>query len=101
VITENLLEAIVRYQADIVILDITGVPVVDTQVANYLVTTTSACKLLGSRVVLVGIGGAIAQAMVHLGVDLSGIVTLANLQAGIAWTFDQLGLQVTRKEDGL
>lgn len=95
--TENLLEAIVHHQADIVIIDITGVPVVDTQVADYLVNTTTACKLLGSKVVLVGIGSAIAQAMVHLEVDLSGIVTLANLQTGIAWTFEQLGLQVMRK----
>ncbi|NJP04659.1 MAG: STAS domain-containing protein [Chloroflexaceae bacterium] len=96
-ITENLLEAIVQYQADIVILDITGVPLVDTQVASYLVTTTSACKLLGSRVVLVGIGGEIAQTIVHLGVDLTGIITLSDLRAGILWAFERLGLQVTRQ----
>ncbi len=96
-VTEHLLEAIVSYQADIVIIDITGVPVVDTQVASYLISATSACRLLGSEVVLVGIGGEIAQAIVHLGVDLSAITTRANLQAGLTWAFDRLGLDVVSR----
>ncbi len=92
--TENLLEAIVAHQAEQVILDITGVPVVDTQVANYLLTAAHACHLLGSEVALVGISSSIAQTIVHLGVDLSGIITHTNLQAGIAWALKRQGLVV-------
>jgi len=91
-ITEKLLEAIVAYQADIVILDITGVPVVDTSVANALLQAAQAVNLLGSQVVLVGVGAELAQTFVHLGVDLSRVTTLANLKAGISWAFAQLGV---------
>lgn len=97
VVTENLLEAIVRVQAESVILDITGVNTVDTQVASYLLSAARACRLLGSEVVLVGISSEIAQTLVHLGVDLSTIVTRANLQAGIAWAFERQNLEVSRR----
>jgi rsbT co-antagonist protein RsbR len=93
-ITEKLLEAIVAYQADIVILDITGVPVVDTSVASALMQAAQAVSLLGSRVVLVGVGAELAQTLVQLGVDLGRIITLANLKAGISWAFAQQGLAV-------
>ncbi len=95
-ITERLLEAISAYQAEIVIIDITGIQVVDTQVANNLLMTTRAANLLGSRVVLVGIGAEIAQTIVQLGVELQGLVTLANLQAGISYALEQLGLGIQR-----
>jgi anti-anti-sigma factor len=94
-ITESLLEAIVQHQAERVILDITGVATVDTQVANYLVSAASACRLLGSEVALVGIGSEIAQTLVHLGVDLSTLVTRADLQAGLAWAFERQKLTVS------
>lgn len=93
-ITANLLEAITQQQASCVILDITGVPIVDTQVAQHLLQTAQACRLLGSKVVLVGVGVEIAQTLVQLGVDLSALTTLANLQAGIAWAFKQQSLRV-------
>ncbi|HEY1014255.1 MAG TPA: STAS domain-containing protein, partial [Herpetosiphonaceae bacterium] len=93
-IMESLLEEISREQADVVIIDITGVPVVDTGVANYLVQTAKAVKLLGSTVVLVGIGAEIAQTLVQLGVDLSNITTRANLQSGIEFAFGELGLEI-------
>jgi len=96
-VTEALLEAIVSYQADIVILDITGVPVVDTQVASAMLQTARAVRLLGSQPVLVGVSVEIAQTLVQLGVDLEQIITLANLKAGIAWAFEQQGLQVSVK----
>lgn len=95
-ITERLLEAISAYQAEIVIIDITGISVVDTQVANNLLMTTRAANLLGSRVVLVGIGAEIAQTIVQLGVELHGLVTLANLQAGISYALEQQGLGIQR-----
>ncbi|NTU81811.1 MAG: STAS domain-containing protein [Chloroflexales bacterium] len=93
-VTEHLLEAIVAYQADIVILDITGVPLVDTYVASALLQAARAVTLLGCRVVLVGVSSEVAQTLVQLGIDLRHIVTLANLKAGLMWAFAQLGLEV-------
>jgi anti-anti-sigma factor len=100
-ITENLLEAIVEHQADSVILDITGVAMVDTAVANYLISATRACRLLGSQVVLVGIGAEIAHTLVNLGLDMSGIVTMANLRAGIIWAFERQGLEVVSRQPAM
>src|SRR5262245_136102 len=87
---ELALERIVAHQADVLILDITGVPLVDTGVANHLLQMTRAVKLLGAQVVLVGVSSEVAQTIVQLGVDLRDITTLANLQAGIGYA---LGLQ--------
>jgi rsbT co-antagonist protein RsbR len=93
-IMETLLEGIGREQADVVIIDITGVPMVDTGVGNYLLQAARAARLLGSRVVLVGISAEIAQTIVQLGVDLSDITTHADLQAGIAYALGTLGLEI-------
>jgi anti-anti-sigma regulatory factor len=93
-ITENVLEAIVQHQADSIIIDITGVAMVDTQVANALLLMARACRLLGSDVVLVGIGSDVAQTMIRLGIDLSHIVTRADLQSGLAWALRRHGLAV-------
>jgi rsbT co-antagonist protein RsbR len=93
-ITANLLHSISQKRAHCVILDITGVPLVDTLVAQHIIHTAHACRLLGCEVVLVGIGIEIAQTLVQLGVDLSALITLADLQAGIAWAFGRLGLRV-------
>jgi rsbT co-antagonist protein RsbR len=84
-VMETLLEGIARFQADIAILDITGIRVIDTQVAQALMRTAQAVKLLGARVVLTGIQPQIAQTLVHLGADLGGIVTRSTLQSGIAF----------------
>jgi len=94
-VMEKLLEAISLYQADLVIIDVTGVPIVDTSVANYILQAARAAKLVGARVILVGIGAEIAQTMVHLGVDMSDIVTLANLQEGLQYAFERLGLSIS------
>ncbi|MDY7041263.1 MAG: GAF domain-containing protein, partial [Chloroflexota bacterium] len=93
-ITEELLTGIVKYQAEMVIIDITGVPVVDTHVAHYILQTIRAASLLGARCVLVGIGAEVAQAMIGLGVDLSEVNTLSNLQAGIRYALETMGLEV-------
>lgn len=100
-VMEKLLEAIAGYQADLVIMDITGVPVVDTSVANYILQAARAAKLVGARVILVGIGAEIAQTMVHLGVDMSDIITLANLQEGIQYAFEQLGISMVHHDGGM
>jgi anti-anti-sigma regulatory factor len=93
-ITERLLESIALHQAELVIMDITGVPLIDTSTANHLLMTTRAAGLLGSRVVLVGMGPDIAQTIVHLGVELQGLTTLANLQAGITYALGRIGLGI-------
>lgn len=90
-IMENLLVGIVRTQAEMVILDITGVPVVDTAVAHYLLKTTKAASFLGAKCVLVGISKETAMSIVHLGVDLGSVVTRSNLQAGIKYALEELG----------
>jgi len=83
-VLERLLDGVAQHQADLVILDITGVTVVDTQVAQALIRAAQAVKLLGAQVMLTGIQPPIAQTLVHLGIDLSGIITHGTLQAGIA-----------------
>jgi rsbT co-antagonist protein RsbR len=83
-VMEALLEGVSAHQAELAILDITGVSLVDTQVAQALVRAAQAVRLLGARVMLTGIQPQIAQTLVHLGVDLSEIQTQGSLQAGIA-----------------
>ena len=84
-VLETLLNGVASSHAQIAILDITGVPVVDTQVANALVRAAQAVKLLGAQVVLTGIRPEVAQTLVGLGVDLVSIVTRSSLQSGIAY----------------
>ncbi|HJZ48361.1 MAG TPA: STAS domain-containing protein [Roseiflexaceae bacterium] len=94
-LTETMLEAIAREQAEIVLLDITGVAVVDTRVANHLMQTARAAGLLGSQVVLVGISAEVAQTLVQLGLDLGQLVTLSNLQNGLEYALARHGLAIT------
>lgn len=83
-IIETLLNGVAALRATTTIIDITGVAVVDTQVANALLRAAQAVKLLGARVILTGIRPEVAQTLVSLGVDLSGIITRSTLQAGVA-----------------
>jgi rsbT co-antagonist protein RsbR len=80
---DNLLEAIVKSQAKCVIIDITGVEIVDTRTADYLLKVVQAAHLLGTRCVLTGINPAVAQTLVEIGADLSTVKTLRNLKAGL------------------
>jgi anti-anti-sigma factor len=84
-ILESLLTGIQVHQADLAIIDITGVNLVDTQVAQALIQAARAVKLLGAQVVLTGLRPEVAQTLVSLGVDLSDIVTRSTLQSGIAY----------------
>jgi len=97
-IMENLLESIVATKSSIVIMDITGVPAVDTEVANRLLRTMQAAKLMGAECVLTGISPQISQTLVHIGVDLSGVTTRASLRDGLALAFRKLKLKVTKME---
>jgi len=88
-IMETLLQGIAEHQARIAILDITGVRVVDTQVAGALIRAARASSLLGAQVVLTGISPAIAQTLVHIGAELREMVTRPTLQEGIAYALKQ------------
>ncbi len=83
-ILDSLLHGIEEYRARVAILDITGVPMIDSQVANHLVQAMLAAQLLGARPILSGIRPEIAQTMVQLGIDLAGITSCADLQQGVA-----------------
>jgi len=83
-IMETLLQGLVANQARVAILDITGVPVVDSAVAQGLLRAAQAAKLLGAQVVLTGIRPEVAQTVVGIGADLRGIVTYSTLQNGIS-----------------
>ncbi len=89
VMMENLLQKIVETGCTISILDITGVPTVDTQVANHLLKTVTAARLLGAECIISGISPAIAQTIVHLGIDLSAIRTKATLQDAMIFAMKQ------------
>jgi rsbT co-antagonist protein RsbR len=88
-ILEVLLEGIALHQAEAVLLDISGVRVVDTQVADALLRAAKAVRLLGAQVILTGLSAEVAQTMVHLGADLGDIVTQGNLQAGLRYAMDR------------
>jgi rsbT co-antagonist protein RsbR len=92
--TEALLEKIVHTGSEIVLLDITGVPVVDTAVARHLLETVSAARLLGADVFIVGLSSRTAMTLVQLGIDLSHITTRPTLARGLALAFSRLGLAV-------
>lgn len=84
-VIDTLLEGVATLHARTAIIDITGVPVVDTQVANTLLRAAQAVKLLGAQVLLTGIRPEVAQTLVGLGADLSGIITRSTLQSGITY----------------
>ncbi len=98
-VMENLLQRIVDTRSSVALVDITGVPGVDTQTARHLIETITAVRLLGAQVVLTGIRPAIAQTLVHLGIDLSGIVTRSSLATGLQVALDILNLQVVGKDE--
>jgi rsbT co-antagonist protein RsbR len=92
--TEALLERIVATGSEIVLLDITGVPVVDTAVARHLLETVTAARLLGADVLIVGLSSRTAMTLVQLGIDLSHVTTRATLAKGLEFAFRRLGLTV-------
>lgn len=97
-IMESLLNRVVETQSEVAILDLTGVTVVDTAVANHLMKTVEAAELLGTRCILTGISPAIAQTLVHLGVDLGHITTCSSLKMGLQQALGTLGLGVGQRE---
>ena len=94
-IMESLLNGIDSYNAEVVIVDVTGVPLMDTGVANHLLQMTNAASLVGARTILVGITPRVAQTIIELGVDLSSITTRSNLQGGVEHALRLQGQHIT------
>ena len=97
VVMESLLQAIVQTGSAIAIIDITGVPVVDTLVAQHLLKTVAAARLMGADCIISGIRPQIAQTIVHLGVEINDVVTKATLADALAVALQRVGMQVVRK----
>jgi rsbT co-antagonist protein RsbR len=96
VVMQNLLESIVATGSSLAVIDITGVPMVDTVTAQHLLKTVAAARLMGADCILSGIRPQIAQTIVHLGVELDGVTTKASLADALALAFKRSGLTVTR-----
>jgi rsbT co-antagonist protein RsbR len=98
VVMESLLQRVVESGASIAIIDITGVPTVDTVTAQHLLKTVAAARLMGADCIISGIRPQIAQTIVHLGVELGSVVTKATLADAFAIALKRLGLAVTRQQ---
>jgi rsbT co-antagonist protein RsbR len=94
VVMETLLERIVQTNSSLAIIDITGVPTVDTLVAQHLMKTVAAAQLMGAECIISGIRPQIAQTMVHLGVSFQTVVTKASLAEAIRYAFSRLHLRI-------
>lgn len=99
-LTEQLLRSIRSTRSRVVVVDITGVPYVDSRVASHLVQTVEAARLMGSKVIVSGVSPEIALTMVTLGIDLGRIETVGDMQSGIERAEQLSGYTVTRSEQG-
>ncbi len=97
VVMENLLGSIVASNASIAILDITGVPTVDTQVAQHLLKTVAAARLMGADCIISGVRPQIAQTIVHLGVELQNVTTKATMADALKVALQRLGYNMVRR----
>ena len=98
-LTEQLLRGIRTNRAKVVVMDITGVPTIDSTVANHLVQTVEAARLLGANVIVTGLSPEIAQTLVNIGVDLGKMNTVGDLQGGIEEAERLLGYKVVLMRD--
>jgi rsbT co-antagonist protein RsbR len=98
-LTEQLLAAVRDHRVKVVVIDITGVQAVDSKVANHIVQTVEAARLMGATVIIAGISPQIAQTMVTLGIDLGRIATVGDLQSGIEQAEELLGYTVARSRE--
>lgn len=97
-IMENLLNGVVKYRAEVVLIDITGVPVVDTMVAHHIIQAAEAVRLVGAKCLLVGIRPEIAQTIVNLGIDLDKITTKNTLLKGIEAALEMTNRKIVETE---
>ncbi len=98
-VMENLLETIMQRQARVVIVDITGVGTVDTQVAQHLLRTAAAVRLMGADCIISGISPTIAQTMVQLGIDVGAVSTRSSIRTALADALKTMGYEIARIKD--
>ena len=94
---ESLLDRVVTSQARCVIMDLTGVTMIDTKTADYLIKMVKASTLVGSQCIITGIGPAVAQTITRMGLDLQGIITLRDLRDGLKRAFAEMDLEIREK----
>jgi len=97
---ERLLEAIVEFEASVAIMDVTGVPLIDTSVARHLLKAVEATKMMGAEVIITGFSPEAAQTLVALNVNFDALRTRGSLRAGIADAFALIGKQITSRPEG-
>jgi rsbT co-antagonist protein RsbR len=95
---ERLLQRIVETGSEIVMLDISGIPVVDTAVSRHLLETVAAARLLGAEVIIVGLNARTAMTLVQLGQNLSGVTTRTTMAKGLELALAQLVYTITRRD---
>ncbi|MEY8841305.1 STAS domain-containing protein, partial [Cribrihabitans sp. XS_ASV171] len=98
-VMENLLETILQRQAEVVIVDITGVGTVDTQVAQHLLRAAAAVRLMGAECIISGISPMIAQTMVQLGIDVGTVSTRQNIRLALADALPKVGYKIHKVQD--
>ena len=98
-ITESLLEAIRANRARVVVMDVTGVATIDSRVANHILQTVTAARLMGAKVIVTGISAPVAQSLVSLGIELGRLDTVGDLQGGIELAEQTLGYRVVPAQD--
>jgi rsbT co-antagonist protein RsbR len=99
-ITEGLLRSIRANRAKVVVMDVTGVATIDSKVANHLLQTVTAARLMGARVIVTGLSSDVAQSLAQLGIDLTKMNTVGDLQGGIEEGERLLGYRLVRDGDG-
>ncbi|MDQ0256137.1 rsbT co-antagonist protein RsbR [Evansella vedderi] len=97
-IMENLLTGVIEHRAEVVLIDITGVPVVDTMVAHHIIQASEAVRLVGAKCILVGIRPEIAQTIVNLGINLNKFPTKSTLKKGIETALEMTKRQIVEME---
>ena len=95
---ERLLDKIVATNSSVALLDVTGVPAIDTRTAQHLIETITSVRLLGAQAVLTGVRPAIAQTLAHLGINLADVVTRSSLAAGLRVALDVLNLKISSQD---
>jgi PAS domain S-box-containing protein len=95
---ECLLDRIVETNSSVALLDVTGVPAIDTRTAQHLIETITSVRLLGAQAVLTGVRPAIAQTLAHLGINLADVVTRSSLSAGLRVALDVLNLKISSRD---
>ncbi|MBS4175492.1 RsbT co-antagonist protein RsbRA [Bacillus sp. FJAT-49736] len=97
-IMENLLSGVVKHRSEVVLIDITGVPVVDTMVAHHIIQAADAVRLVGAKCMLVGIRPEIAQTIVNLGINLNQVITTSTLRIGIEKALEMTNRKIVKLE---